>query len=276
MKVCDVLKIAALRLQQISTTPVLDAEILLAHALKVKREFLYAHSETEFHAHVLFDELMVRRLQGEPIAYILGKKEFWSLELLVTPEVLIPRPETELLVELALQKLDAKRPLKILDLGTGSGAIALALARERPNWEIFATDSSVAALEIAQQNAARLNLKVNFLCGVWFNPVATQQFDAIISNPPYVAKNDSHLTQLKYEPQLALVAGNDGLDALRFIIKNAEKYLVAGSLLMVEHGWNQSVEIINLMQIQGFLDVVNHQDLSQNPRVVVGAKKTKL
>lgn len=272
MNISSILQIAISKLQPISTTPALDAEILLAHALKVKREFLYAHGETEFYADVLFSELIVRRMQGEPIAYILGKKEFWSLELLTTSDVLIPRPETELLVELALQKLDAKRPLKILDLGTGSGAIALALASERSNWEISATDCSIAALKIAQQNMVRLNLEVNFLCGDWFNPVTAQQFDAIISNPPYIAENDLHLAQLKYEPQLALVAGSDGLDALRLIIKNAGKYLVAGGLLMLEHGWNQSAAVMNLMQAQGFVSVVNYKDWSQNPRVVIGAK----
>ena len=270
MKISETLKITATKLRSTSTTPVLDAELLLASVLKVQREFFYTHSEGEFAGDSLFDELMARRMQGEPIAYILGKKEFWSLELIVTPAVLIPRPETELLVELALQKLDRQKPLKILDLGTGSGAIALALAHEQPHWEITAIDSSLAALNIAQQNAKQLGLKINFVCGDWFAPIAAHTFDAIISNPPYVAANDPHLPQLKYEPKAALVSGYDGLDALRLIIANAAKHLRPHGWLIVEHGFDQSAQVTQLMQQNGLHNVAVYRDLANHPRATIG------
>lgn len=272
MNLSSVLKITALKLQPISTTPILDAELLLAHVLQVKREFFYTHGENEFVPNSHFEDLVARRMQGEPIAYLLGKKEFWSLALTVTPDVLIPRPETESLVELALQKLESQKPLKLLDLGTGSGAIALALAHARSLWKIYAVDNSALALKIAQQNAAQLGLKINLAGGEWFTPVAAHKFDAIISNPPYIAANDPHLLQLKYEPQAALVAGRDGLDALQFIIKNAGQYLVASGWLMVEHGFDQGAKVTQLMQQSGFKNITGNRDLANNPRVTMGQK----
>jgi len=270
MNFSTTLKITALKFKPISTTPLLDAELLLAHALQVKREFFYAHGENEFIPNSCFEDLVARRMQGEPIAYILGKKEFWSLELMVTPDVLIPRPETELLVELALQKLATQKSLKILDLGTGSGAIALALKHERPNWEIHAIDSSAAALKIAQQNAASLGLKINFIHSDWFGSIAKQRFDAIISNPPYVAANDAHLVQLKYEPQAALVAGANGLAALSLIIKNVDNYLVKKGWLIIEHGFDQSTSVIRLLQKEKFHNIATYYDLAHNPRATAG------
>lgn len=273
MKFSTILNITALKFKSISTTPLLDAELLLAHVLRVKREFFYIHGENKFIPNADFEGLVARRMQGEPIAYILGKKEFWSLELMVTPDVLLPRPETELLVELALQKLASQKALEILDLGTGSGAIALALKHERPDWEIYAIDSSAAALKIAQQNAAHLGLKINFIHSDWFASIKEREFDAIIANPPYVAENDVHLARLKYEPQVALVAGKDGLNALRFIIKDAAKHLVNDGWLMLEHGFAQGDAVLQLMKTQGFKDLATDRDLAGQPRVTAGIKK---
>lgn len=194
-------------------------------------------------ARARFEALLARRQAGEPVAYLLGRQGFWSLELEVSPATLIPRPETELLVELALARLPAGQSLRVADLGTGSGAIALALARERPQAHVVATDASAEALTVARRNAARLGLgRVEFRDGDWLVPLAQERFDLIASNPPYIEQDDPHLAQgdLRFEPPAALASGADGLDAIRVIVRDAGRHLHPGGWLLLEHGWNQA------------------------------------
>ena len=207
----------------------LDAELLLAHVLDVPRASVVARDDRVLTPEELgdFERLLARRLAGEPLAYLTGVKEFWSLELEVTPDVLVPRPETELLVEWGATLGGAS----VLDLGTGSGAIALALARELPGAAVTAVDRSAAALALARRNAAALRLAVEFVEGNWFEPLAGRSFDLIVSNPPYVAEGDPHLAELKFEPALAMTSGADGLDALRAIVSAAPPHLRAGGWL---------------------------------------------
>ncbi len=254
--------------------PRLDAELLLAHVLQVSRSYLIAWPKRQLTAQeqLYLDHLLQRRLSGESIAYITGKKEFWSLLLTVTPDTLVPRPDTELLVELALEKLPAKSPQKLADLGTGSGAIALALAQERPDWEITATDYYAAALDVAKNNANDLSLHHVVFCeGDWCHALPNTQYNAIISNPPYLAENDPHLirAELKYEPQHALVSGVNGFDALFQIIEQAKDYLAQGGWLLLEHGFNQAETLQQKMQDMGYKNIETHQDLSRHPRVTL-------
>lgn len=243
----------------------LDAEVLLAAALNQPRSYLHARPEQipGPEPTARFSAWLERRLKGEPVAYLLGRREFWSLELAVTPDTLIPRPETELLVELALARLPADEAVIIADLGTGSGAIALALALERPQARIVATDQSQAALAVAQCNAQRLNLaKIEFRLGDWCAPLAGECFDLIVANPPYVAATDSGWRQgaLRFEPPTALISGPDGLDALRTIITQAPDYLKPGGWLMLEHGYDQGEAVPALLRKRGFIEVTDHQD----------------
>ena len=258
-----------------STTARLDLEILLAWVLEKPRAFLYSYPETILtpaqQQH--WAELIARRHAGEPLAYIVGHKEFWSLQLTVNNQVLIPRPETELLVELALAKITNSAAV-IADLGTGSGAIAIALATERPNWQIYATDLSQSALAIAKLNAQKFCLNnITFCAGNWCAALPDLAFDAIISNPPYIAHNDPHLlaASLKFEPQSALVAG-DGLRDLTTIITQAHAKLKPNGWLMLEHGHDQSPALQALLQQQQYRNIMPQPDLAQLNRVVIACK----
>ena len=242
------LKVASARIH--SDSPRLDAEILLAHCLKKPRSHLLAWPDKVLQSAQLkqFRQLLQRRIDGQPISYLIGTREFWSIDLSVTPEVLIPRPETELLVETALAKLPSSS-LQVADLGTGSGAIAIALAKERPNWQIIATDQSEAALSIATQNAAQQGLSnIEFRHGNWCGALPETGFDLIISNPPYIAESDPHLSQgdVRFEPPQALASGADGLDDIRQIISQALTFLKPNAWLMLEHGYNQSSAVSRL------------------------------
>jgi len=266
---------AAAELAAASPAPRLDAELLLAHALGKERSYLRAYPENYVDAQVLeaFRWLLTARKGGEPIAYLTSKREFWSLTLRVTPATLIPRHETELLVELALERLTAGAASRLLDLGTGSGAVALALARERPHWRITATDASTEALAVASENAAALGLRnVEFLAGDWFSPLADRRFDLIVSNPPYVREDDPHLAMgdVRFEPRTALAAGPDGLSDLSRIVAAAPLHLEPRAWLLLEHGHDQGEAVRSLLSQRGFDDVATSRDLRGLERVSGG------
>jgi release factor glutamine methyltransferase len=269
------LKGAARELAATSDTPSLDAEVLLAHALDTPRGHLFAWPERVPSACCIrhFEELIARRAGGQPVAYLIGRKEFWALDLTVTPATLIPRPDTELLVELALAQAPLQPPAWIADLGTGSGAIALAIARERPEAYLVATDISAEALAVATLNAQRLNIgNVRFRQGSWCHALGSQRFDLIVSNPPYVAASDPHLNQgdPRFEPRRALVADEDGLQAIRRIVSRAKAHLRPGGRLLLEHGFDQSERVMALYHRHGFNAVANHRDLAGILRVTEG------
>jgi len=252
-----------------------EAELLLLHVLGKPRSWLFAHATDPVEAGDAadFHALLARRVAGEPVAYLLGHRGFWTLDLAVSPATLIPRPETELLVELALARLPVDTALAVADLGTGSGAIALALASERPQVDVTATDLSAAALDVARGNAARNGLaRVRFVQGAWFAPLQGMRFDLIASNPPYIASNDPHLQQgdLRHEPATALASGIDGLDDIRLIVADAGAHLLPGGWLLIEHGWDQGAAIRALFEHAGFEQVYTERDLEQRDRVTRG------
>ena len=258
------------KLEQVSDSPRLDAEVLLARALDLPRSYLLAHPEE------VLDEASVRRFlhaveqrrQGLPMSYITGEREFWSLSLDVAPGVLVPRPETELLVELALREIPRSDEYHVLDLGTGSGAIAIALARERTTCRLVASDISPAALVIARHNAAKFGLaNIEFVEGDWTAPVAGYRFDMIVSNPPYVRAGDPALADLRFEPQNALVAGDDGLDAIRALARDCLGLLKPRGSLLLEHGTEQQAEVAAVLAAEGWTGVECFRDLGGRPRV---------
>jgi len=248
----------------------------MAHVLESTRSFLYANPELELprKRSEAFRKLVKKRAQGKPVAYLTGSSEFWSLPLKVSPAVLIPRPDTELLVETALKKIPPVADWRIADLGTGSGAIALAIASERRKCEIHATDISMAAIKVARENASLLGLGcVQFHRGSWSKPLQGQ-FHLIISNPPYINADDPHLNQgdLRFEPRKALSPGADGLRAIRKISQLASPLLVDGGWLMFEHGWDQGATARETLEIAGFVNIETLQDLQGHDRVTVGEK----
>ena len=252
----------------------LDAELLLAAALGKSRSYLHTWPEkiVSSESALTFAEYLLRRRAGEPVAYILGQQGFWKLDLEVAPHTLIPRPDTELLVETALDLLPAS-PARVLDLGTGSGAIALALASERPAWHITAVDRVLEAVALAERNRQRLQLEnVHVLTSHWFSALDGQRFDLIISNPPYIAAGDVHLGQgdVRFEPESALVAGVDGLDDIREIIQAAPQHLNAGGQLMLEHGYDQAAAVRQLLLDAGFEQVESRKDLGTHERITLG------
>jgi release factor glutamine methyltransferase len=249
----------------------LEAELLLCHHLEVSRTYILTHPELELDTHTLaaLTSDAKRLCAGEPVAYLLGHREFWGLSFEVTPDVLIPRPETELLVEVAAEK--TIKQSQVLELGTGSGAIAISLGLERPDLNITAIDNSTAALEVAQQNARALNSHVKFAVSNWFESVA-EQFEVILSNPPYVAPKDPHLDGLRYEPHSALVAGNNGLADLLHIIHSAINHLKPGGWLMLEHGYDQGANITASLSAAGYVQVQVHDDLAGHHRATSAHK----
>ena len=249
----------------------LDAELLLAHTQGLPRARLRSHPETPVDADsaTRYRDLIERRAAGEPLAYLTGWREFWSLRLAVSPAVLVPRPETELLVERALA-LRAAAEGRVVDLGTGSGAIALALAHERPRWQVIATDVSAPALEVARANARELHLTaVEFRHGSWFAPLPDMRFDMIVSNPPYVAARDLELSgaPLACEPRIALTPGEDGLVSLRAIVRGAAQHLAPGGWLLLEHGASQGAQVRHELVLAGFGYVRSHTDLAGHERM---------
>ncbi|HET6546158.1 MAG TPA: peptide chain release factor N(5)-glutamine methyltransferase [Rhodanobacteraceae bacterium] len=253
----------------------LESELLLGHALGRSRAWLHAHADLipADDARARFDALVDARVRGRPIAYLTGRREFWSLSVDVTPDVLIPRPESERLVELALERIAPDAECTVADLGTGSGAIALAIARERPRARVIATDVSAAALAVARANAARLGVgNIAFAAGDWCAALGTARCDAIVSNPPYVRSGDVHLEQgdLRFEPRLALAAGGDGLDAIRSIVHAAPRHLDRTGWLLLEHGHDQGESVRALLAGSGFAAVETARDLAGSERVTTG------
>ena len=280
MKIQQALSLASSRLIQ-SESPLLDAELLLAHVLVKSREFLITWpktdlTETEQQA---FVNLLEQRVIGHPIAHLIGSRSFWDFDLTISPDVLIPRPETELLIEIILEHFDVNKHL-LADLGTGSGAIALALAKERPKSQIVATDCSEAALKVAKLNAQNLKLdNIEFRQGVWTEALDGRKnnelFDAIISNPPYIDKTDVHLSQgdVRFEPIQALVAEEDGLADLKQITTNAQKNLKPGAILLLEHGYEQGDAVRQLLQQSEYNDIQSYKDLAGHERATFARKK---
>lgn len=263
---------AAAGLASVSDTPRLDAEILLAHAMGTSRTHAYANPEQPLSPAVAaaFDEFLSRRQQGWPVAYLVGAREFWSLSLKVNPHALIPRPETETLVEQALVHIPADAHWRVADLGTGAGGIALALARERPGLQVDATDNSAQALELARENARCAQVtNVSFFLGDWCAALPRAGYQLIVSNPPYVPAGDPHLRRgdVRFEPRQALAAGVDGLEALGRIAGQARHYLSAPGYLLMEHGFDQAQAVEALLMAAGFEDIALHRDLAGQPRV---------
>lgn len=259
-------------------SPELEAALLLGHLLGKPRSYLFAWPDATLSntQQAAYRHLVERRLAGEPIAYITGEREFWSLPLEVTPDTLIPRPETELLVELALERLQSRSSPRIADLGTGSGAIALALAKERPEALIHASDRGEATLRVARRNAERLGLRqVRFFLGHWCQALpADQEYDLIVSNPPYIEAGDPHLGRgdLPREPAGALVAGPDGLREIRHIARQCLAHLAPGGWLLLEHGHQQATAVRGILRQHGYHEIASFTDLAGSPRASIGSR----
>jgi release factor glutamine methyltransferase len=249
-----------------------EARLLLAEVCGFSQASLAASPEQEipFEVENAFLALIKKRIDGEPVAYILGRKEFYGLELAVNPSVLIPRPETEMLVDIVLEK----KPATVLDLGTGSGAIAIAVKFNRPETRVVAVEADLSALLTAKRNAAKLKLEIDFRHGRWFDPVAGERFELIVSNPPYIANGDPHLAALRFEPQGALLAGPEGLDSIREIVKAAGSFLQPGGALLLEHGIGQDAAVRTLLAAAGLESVVTWPDLAGIARVSGGTLKS--
>lgn len=295
MTVAQLLQQASATLQPTSETPQLDAQLLLAHLLDKPRSWLYAHDRDRIPATIqqAFLHLVHRRAQGEPVAYLIGEQDFYGLRFKVTPDVLIPRPETELLVDLSLKLAENSlfsrqkpnvhagektgfenfggTPVRAVDLGTGSGAIAIALKVQRPAWHLAACDLSPAALAVATENAHRHGVKIDLRQGCWLNPFSEERFHLIVSNPPYIDPEDPHLSgSIRFEPHKALVADNRGLADLAAIIQQAPEHLYPGGWLLLEHGFDQQSAVQTLLRQRGFDKVATYHDLAGQPRVSIG------
>lgn len=255
----------------------IDARWLLAHAAGRTQSWLFAHGDDPADAVLAerFEALVARREAGAPVAYLTGRRAFWNFELAVSPATLIPRPETECLVEAVLARLPRTASMRFADLGTGSGAIALAVAIERPDVDVVATDSSDPALQVARTNARALDLaRITFRHGDWYAPLRGERFDVIASNPPYIESDDPHLARgdLRFEPPTALASGADGLDALRVLAAGARQHLRPGGWLLVEHGLGQGAAVRALFDAQGLGETATLQDLEQRDRVTLGRR----
>ena len=264
------LRNAAARLAEVSNSARLDAELLLARAIDMPRSFLFAHPEDTLDDATIerLGQTLERRLAGEPMAYITGTREFWSMELIVSPATLVPRPETELLVDIALRDIPRKADWQVLDLGTGSGAIALAIARERQLCQLTAVDISADALAVARENANQLTISnIEFLKGDWTEPVAGQEFRIIVSNPPYVPCGDEALKTLRAEPVGALQAGEDGLDSINKLARDCPAIIADDGLLVLEHGADQRNQVAEILMSYGWQQIQCYDDLSGLPRV---------
>ncbi len=273
ISIAGLLAEARKRLQD-SDSPAMDAELLLCHVLGKPRSFLFTWPEQEVAElpAAQFHQLLARRVSGEPVAYLLGRREFYGHELLVSADTLIPRPDTELLVDVVLENLPAEKAQRIVDLGTGTGAIAISLGLARPAWQLLAVDDIVAVLDLVERNVRRLGaVNVTPIQSSWYSRL-DGQFDAIVSNPPYIRADDVHLRRgdVRFEPRSALVSGDDGLDDIRLIIAGAPGRLRAGGLLALEHGHDQGAAVRELFQCAGFQSVETRRDYGDNERVTYG------
>ena len=276
MKISQIIANYTEAFKKVSDTAHLDAECLVMFVMGLSRAQLFSHPETMLttQQEKALDAAAQRRLNGEPIAYITGHKEFWGLDLKVTPDVLIPRPETESLVEWILEHYSADKKLKVADLGVGNGAIALAIAKERPSWQIDATDNSENALLIAKENAITNNLHpIRFFHGEWCKALPDHDYDIIVSNPPYIASSDPHLNKLKFEPRDALAAGKEGLDAIHHMVPEAKAYLKKGGVLIFEHGYDQRDAVLAICHKAGYDNAEDHEDLAGQPRFCTAIRK---
>lgn len=266
---------ASKQLGNCSDSALLDAEVLLCHCLNKPRTYLRTWPEHQPDDEQIrqFQTLIAQRSQGVPVAYLTGHREFWSRDFLVTPDVLIPRPDSELLIEQALALLTVTQHCKIIDLGTGSGILAITLAAERPLATVFASDFSKSALAVAQLNAKRLQTgNVRFIYSNWFDAIDEDNFDLVLSNPPYIADDDPHLRQgdLRFEPQTALVSPNQGLQDIAMLAEQARHRLKPAGHLLVEHGYNQQHEVQTIFQRYGYQKIATQRDFSGNPRITTG------
>ena len=269
------IKDARLLLDKTSSSALIDSQALLCHVLHCNTAYLATWPEKQLDEkdEETFSSLIKKRVAGTPIAYLTGKKEFWSLKLKVSEDTLIPRPETELIVETMLSMFQHKQQLNIVDLGTGSGAIAIALAHEKPDWRLTATDTSDKALTISVENAKLHNAdNITFINSDWFDALDDQWFDVVISNPPYIAQSDTHLDEgdLRFEPQIALVSGNIGMDDINKITEQSIHHLHDGGWLFLEHGYNQKAQVFDCFKQAGFTSIAQKNDLSGNPRMTIG------
>lgn len=282
MSIKRVLAAATIKISKVDNylaEPQVDAEILLAAVLQKNRSYLHTWPEASLSVlqNQQFNSYIARRERGEPVAYILGKKAFWDLELTITKDVLIPRPETEILVEYILQNFAISKKVKLLDLGTGSGAIALAIAKHRPSWQIVALDVCAKALAVAKNNAKQLKIiNIEFILSSWMdNLKERERFDIIVGNPPYVAENNSYLMKgdVRFEPKQALIAVCNGLDALKKIIISAKKNLNNNGCIILEHGFDQNTAVTSLLLKNNFNDIVAIKDFSGHCRAIVGISR---
>lgn len=275
MTICELIKHATRLLNPISDSPRLDAEILLAYVLQKNRSYLYAYPEYQLTPQELqqWQILLSRRQQSVPIAYLTGEREFWSLPFFVSSATLIPRPATESLVAYLL-KLYPDNPMTICDLGTGTGAIAISLAHERPHWDITAIDIQPEAIALAQKNAARHHTAIHFICSNWFEQIPQATFDIIVSNPPYIDPQDSHLHQgdVQHEPRTALVSEDGGLADIKYLIQHAAQHLNPQGMIIFEHGYDQQSQILALMQAYGWKNPQGFVDDEEQPRFCIGIK----
>lgn len=272
MTIAEILKHSTTQLNSISPSARLDCELLLSYVLKQPKLFLYTDPDYQLSIseEELFQQLLKQRQQGKPIAQLIGKQAFWSFELTVTPDVLIPRPETEMLVEQVLKLLPADKACKVADLGTGSGAIAIALALERPLWQITAVDISSKALAVAKENAEKLGVNsIDFQYGNWCENLTETSYDCIVSNPPYIAVDDPALEQMvkQYEPESALISGRTGLECIEILASEAKSYLVPGGYLVLEHGYQQYQSVKSLLQQEGYSNIEVCTDYAGHLRV---------
>lgn len=276
--IASVLAAATESLRTISDSARLDAEILVARSIDMPRSYLFAHPEDELDELALerLHAALARRSAGVPMAYITGTREFWSLELLVSPATLVPRPETELLVDYALREIPKEAGWNVLDLGTGSGAIAVAIASERPACNLVAVDASAEALAVARSNVQRHELSnVTCLEGDWTAPVSDEKFQVILSNPPYVAMDDAALEALHAEPELALTAGADGLDAIRRLSRDCRSIMIDTGLLLLEHGNEQQAAVAAILSADGWGDINCVADYAGQPRMTTARYKSE-